>query len=433
MPSLTRVSILSWWPSDSANPMPAFTYTALNPTGQQLSGKLQAGSRAEAFRRLESQALTPVRVLEESAAPGSAKALAAQAAADALPVRLKRPQLILFTEELADLLDGGLMIDQALRVMEERQESVAVRRIAGTLRNELREGSTVSKALKKASPSFDDLYINLVSAGEVSGSLPDVLRRLAANLTVIQELQSKVTSAMIYPAMLVIACIGLLIVFMTVLVPQLTSLLEGSGKKLPMATQMLMDFTRFFQSYWWAMLAFLVVFGLSFKSYIATANGRLWWHRTRMTLPLFGPVIATRFYAQFASSMGNLISNGIPLLNGLKLSTRATDNVFLQGLLTRVVGMVGEGASLSNALRKVGHFPSLLVDMIAVGETTGTLGRSLEKTALRYDKELDKRIKRLITFISPAIMIFMAVIVGTVAYSIVTAILETSQGIRSQG
>jgi general secretion pathway protein F/type IV pilus assembly protein PilC len=220
---------------------------------------------------------------------------------------------------------------------------------------------------------------------------------------------------------------------MTVLVPQLTSLLEGSGKKLPMATQLLMDFTHIFQAYWWAMLAFIIIFGLSFKSYIATTAGRMWWHRTRLKLPLFGPVIATRFYAQFASSMGNLISNGIPLLNGLKLSSRATDNIFLQGLLVRVVSMVGEGASLSNALKKVGHFPSLLVDMIAVGETTGTLGRSLEKTALRYDKELDKRIKTLITFISPTIMIFMAVIVGTVAYSIVTAILETSQGIRSQG
>ena len=412
--------------------MPSFTYTALNPTGQQVSGKLQVGTRAEVFRKLEQQSLTPMKVVEDASAAATAKGKAkAQAAGDFEQVKLKRAQLITFTEELADLLDGGLQIDQALRVMAERQDSPGIKKVADILRNELREGSTVSKALRKASPSFDDMYINMTAAGEASGSLPDILRRQAMNLNILHELQSKVTQAMIYPSMLTIACIGMIIVFTTVVVPQITSLLGSTGSKLPLATEVLIKVSAFLGSWWWLMLAVGTIAFLLFRGYVNTPVGRMWWGQARMKIPLLGPVIATRLYAQFAHSLGNLVVNGVPLLNALKLASKAMTNVFMQSQLSKAVALVGEGAALSNALRKVGEFPTLLVDMVAVGEQTGNLGRSLEKTAARYDKELDIRINRLTTFISPAIMVFMAVIVGTVAYSIVTAVFSTSQGIHS--
>lgn len=415
--------------------MPSFTYTALSPTGQQVSGKLQVGTRAEAFRKLEAQSLTPMKVLEEAGAAGAKGAAkgkgAAQAAVPDEVVKLKRAQLITFTEELADLLDGGLQIDQALRVMEERQDSPAIKKIASTLRNEIREGSTISKALRKASPSFDDMYVNMTAAGEASGSLPEILRRQAAGLNVLHELQSKVTQAMIYPSMLTIACIGMIIVFTTVVVPQITSLLTSTGTKLPLATEVLIKVSSFLASWWLIMVAVATVVFLSFRGYVNTPVGRMWWAKSKMDIPLMGPVVATRLYAQFAHSLGNLLVNGVPLLNALKLASKAMTNVFMQSQLSKAVALVGEGASLSNALRKVGEFPTLLVDMVAVGEQTGTLGRALEKTAARYDKELDIRINRLTTFISPAIMVFMAIIVGTVAYSIVTAVFSTSQGVHS--
>ncbi len=411
--------------------MPAFDYSALSATGHTVTGNLQAASRADVFRKLESQALTPVRVIEQ-ASPKTAAAAAAKAAASLEPVKLKRAQLIHFTEELADLLDGGLQIDQALRVMQERQDAAALRRVASILREELREGSSVAKALKKASPSFDDLYCNLVAAGEVSGSLASILRRLSANLTVMAELQSKVVSAMIYPAFLVGACIVLMIVFMTFMVPQITDLLAKSGQKLPAATQILIHFNAFFGRWWWVILTVLVIASLLFKGYINTPQGRFWWHQAKLKLPLFGPIIATRFYAQFAHSLGNLVTNGVPLLNSIRLVSKISANVFIQSLLAKVGGLVAEGAALSSGLRKTGEFPMMLVDMIAVGEQTGQLGKSLEKTAFRYDKELDKRIKRMTALISPVILIFMAVIVGVVAFSIVTAIFQSVSGIRGR-
>ncbi len=411
--------------------MPTFAYTALNSSGQTISGTLALASRAEVFRNLESQDLVPVKVAEMSKAASPAHSTTVRAL-DQGPAKLKRAQLILFTEELADMLDGGLQIDQALRVITERQEDPALRRVSTILRDQLREGSTVAKALKKASPSFDELYCNLVAAGEVSGSLAPILRRLAQNLVVLAELQSKVTQAMIYPAFLVGACVVLMIVFMTVMVPQITDLLDKGGQQLPMATQMLISFNSFLATWWWAILAVIIIFSLSFKAYIATPGGLLWWHEAKLKLPLFGPVLATRFYAQFAHSMGSLVGHGVPLLNSIRLVSKISANVFIQELLSKVTGLVAEGGSLSSSLKKVGHFPLMLVDMIAVGEQTGMLGKSLEKSAARYDKELDKRIKRMTAMISPIIILFMAIIVGVVAYSIISAVFSSVNGIRGR-
>jgi general secretion pathway protein F/type IV pilus assembly protein PilC len=406
--------------------MPAFAYTALTTTGQTVSGSVTVGSRAEAFRKIEAQALTPVKVTQEE----KSAAAKAKADADSGPVKLKRAQLIQFTEEVADLLDGGLQIDQAFRVMQERQEAEVMRQVATTMRNELREGSSVAKALKKASPSFDELYCNLAAAGEVSGSLPSILRRLASNLTVMAELQAKVTSAMIYPAFLIGACIVLMVVFMTFMVPQITDLMSKNGQQLPAATQLLISFNNFLASWWWAIAAAITALVLTFRGYISSPKGRLWWDETRLKLPLFGAIMSMRFYAQFAHSLGNLVTNGVPLLNSIRLVSKISANVFIQNLLAKVTAMVSEGAPLSTALRKAGSFPLLLADMIAVGEQTGQLGKSMEKCATRYDKELDKRIKRMTAMITPIILVIMAVMVGTVAYSIVAAIAQSVTGIR---
>lgn len=407
--------------------MPSFNYTALTATGQTVSGALTVTSKAEAFRQLESQSLTPVKVVQDEKAD-AAKAKAAEQTSG--PVKLKRAQLILFTEELADMLDGGLQIEQALRVLQERQEAEALRRVAATLRNEIREGSTVAKALKKASPSFDDLYCNLAAAGEVSGSLPSILRRLANNLSVMADLQTKVTSAMIYPAFLIGACIVLMIVFMTFMVPQITDLMSKNGQQLPAITQALISFNDFVAVWWWVILIILVSIFLAFRGYISSPSGRLWWDQTRLSLPLFGPIMSMRFFAQFSHSLGSLVTNGVPLMNSLRLVSKISSNLFITGLLTKVSSMVSEGAPLSTSLKKVGSFPLLLSDMIAVGEQTGQLGKSMEKCATRYDKELDVRIKRMTSMITPIILIFMAVIVGVVAYSIVAAISQSVTGIN---
>ena len=409
--------------------MPNFAYTALDSTGKQVTGSLAVTSRAEAYRKLEAQRLTPVKVNEDNKEKAAASAAAAQQKAGPPPT-MKRAQIILFTEELADLLDGGLQLEQALRVMHERQESAVLRRVSGAIRDQLREGAMFSKALQQASPSFDELYCNLAAAGEVSGSLPQILRRLAENINQMHELQAKVVSAMVYPAFLFGALIMLLIVFSTVLVPQLSEMLSKSRQELPAITKMLMSFSGIVGHWWWLGLTIIATIVLLFRMLVSTDGGKKWWHEAMLKLPLFGAVLAARFYAQFASSLGNLVNNGVPLLNAMKLTTKATPNVFLRGLLSNITLIIGEGVSLSGALRKVGHLPVLFVDMVAMGEQTGRLGYSLEKIAKRYDKELDGKIKRLTSLVTPVVLILMFAIVGVVAYAIVTSIFQAMTGLR---
>ncbi|WP_009962527.1 type II secretion system F family protein [Verrucomicrobium spinosum] len=409
--------------------MPAFAYTALDTSGKQVTGSLAVSTRAEVYRQLESQRLTPIKVAEETTA--AAKAAKEEAKDNSPAPVLKRAQLILFTEELADLMDGGLQLEQALRVMHERQESPVLRKVSGRIREQLREGATFSKALLQASPSFDEMYCNLATAGEVSGSLPQILRRLSASITQMHDLQSRVVAALVYPAFMFGALIMLLIVFSTVLLPGFVDMLSKSRTKLPFVMEMLGTFSDLVKHWWWLALAVIVSSVLLFRSYIAKESGKMWWDRAKLKIPLFGPVLTARFNAQFAASLGNLVNNGIPLLNALKLTAKSTSNVFLRGLLNQAAGIIGEGVSLSSALRKVGHLPVLLVDMVAMGEQTGRLGKSLEKIAARYDKELDGRVKRVTALITPIVLVILFVVVGVVAISIVTAIFETMTSVRA--
>jgi general secretion pathway protein F/type IV pilus assembly protein PilC len=409
--------------------MPSFTYTALDATGNTVRGSVATRNKAEAYRELDKLALLPVTVSEERA--GTAEG-AGGAAENVRPPRLKRSEVIHFTSELADMLDAGLQLERALRVMEERSAEPALRTVSLILRREIREGRKISAALRQASPSFDDLYVNLVAAGEASGSLPEILRRLARNLQVMHDLQSRVVGAMIYPMFLIAACTALVFAFSTVLMPQLTDLLGSSKQGMPLLTSLLVAFSDFMGRWWWMLLAGGVAGFLGFKGWVATPRGRRWWDEHKLRVPLFGPVLAAHFYAQFCQSLGNLVQNGVPLLNGLKLMLKAIPNVFLRERLAAVTALVAEGGALSGAMRKAEAFPPLLVDMLAVGEQTGNIGQAFAKLAARYDKELTLRIDRLTKLISPVVLIFMALIVGVVAYTIVTTLFQSAAGIRGR-
>lgn len=407
--------------------MPAFLYTAVDAAGNKVSGDLNCRNKSEAYRELEAKSLTPVQVdvIEDD----SAKARQKKSSAPSGPVALPRTALILLTEELADLLDAGLQLEQALRILHDRQQHKGIKAVAGILRDEIREGARFSQALKKASPSFDELYRNLVSAGEASGSLSDILSRLAVNLKQLNDLQKRTISAMIYPTVVMGFCVILLVVFSTVLMPMLTKLMKKSGQELPLVTELLIKFTDFINSWWWLILSIITVVFLVFKGYIATKSGRIWWDKTKLKLPAFGPVIAGRFYAQFSHSMANLVNNGVPLMNALQLMKRGTVNRYIQGQFETVVSDVGEGNSLSRTLSKRTDFPASLVDRVAIGEQSGELGRAFSKAAKKYDEELDTHISRLTSVLPMVMLVFVAIIVGVVAYSVITTIFGSMKGI----
>jgi type II secretory pathway component PulF len=411
--------------------MALFSYQAVRRDGGRVSGQVEAQSRTEAFRQLDRESLQPISLEQQEGA--ETRASRTPEVSGTLPtrnIRLSGSQIILFTEEMSDLLDAGLQLEPALRLMEERKELSGIKAVASALRQQVREGSSLSNALRLVSPSFGDLYCNLVTAGELSGSLPQLLRRQATFLVSMDDLRKKVVSALIYPSMIFFLGIGLIFLFMTYLVPQLTSLFQKTGKDLPLLTKILVQTSDFFSHFWWAIIGGFAAAVFGFFQLIRTPSGRAWWHTTQLRLPLFGSVLRGRYYAQFSQTMANLIANGIPLLNSLRLMITATGNVHLRSMTEKIVEMVGEGGSLSRALQRVGEFPPLFIDMIAVGEQTGDLAQALERIGRRYDKELNISIQRLTSLIQPVVILVMAAMVGLIAYSIINGIFDAISGLR---
>ena len=413
--------------------MATYSYNAVGRDGMRVSGQVEAQSRAEAFRKLDRDHLQPISLEQgDSNGTNATKSSTVAPPAETRNIRLSGAQIILFTEEMSDLLDAGLQLEPALKVMENRKELSGIKTVASALRQQVREGSSLSTALRLVSPSFGELFCNLVAAGEASGSLPQLLRRQATFLVMIDDLRKKVISALIYPALIFVLGIGLIFLFMTYLVPQLTTLFQKTGKDLPLLTRMLVQTSDFFSHYWWAMLAAVAAVVFGFLQLIRTPAGKRWWHRTQLHIPLFGPVLRGRFYSQFSQTMANLIENGIPLLSSLKLMTSAIGNLYLRTLMEKVVDAVGQGGSLSRALQKLDEFPPLFIDMIAVGEQTGDLALALERIGRRYDKELNIKIQRLTSLVQPVVILVMAGMVGAIAYSIINGIFDAVSGLRPQ-
>jgi len=426
--------------------MPLFAYKALAANGSVTTGELDATDRPEALRLLDRKGLQPVNLRETAGGGSSAKkndgkgktsdspraAAKAEGRADAKeavipegPIKLKRHEVVLFTEELSDMLGAGLQLEPALKSMENRQELGNLKAVSFKIRQIVRDGVNFSAALKKVSPSFGPLYCSLAAAGEASGALDTILKRQAHYLKTLAELQARLLLAMIYPSFLVLAGVGVSIVFVTVLIPQLTALIESSGGKMPLGAAILIAVSDFLSKWWIVIVLTLIAFFIFFKAWKDNDANKPVWDRIKLRLPLIGRVISSRFYVQFLETMANLVSNGLPLLRALELSRDATQNRSLRDHLNKVIEQVGDGRSFSKALIRNGAFPPLLIDMIAVGEQTGKIDQSLRRAAERYDKELDKDLQRIMALIMPTVLIIMAGLIGTMAYLMITAIFQT--------
>lgn len=407
--------------------MPAFTYEALVPGGGRTRGTLEAKSRQEALVQLSRQRLQPIRLQQEGAAGPATKTSGPGATAPA-ERQMNEGQIISFTEELGDLLDAGLQLEGALKMMEQRSEASSLKAVAESLRTQVREGVSLSRALKTASSSFSDLYCNLVAAGEVSGALGPILQRQVLYLKKLSDLKGRVVQALIYPMFVTGAGILLMGLFVVVLVPQLEMLFKT--QKPPLITQLLLGTSRFLVQWGWMVLVMVALGGIGFWQAIQKPAGRLWWDQARVKIPIAGPVLEAAFYAQFSQTLANLLGNGVTLLQAMQLVSRATPNTYYRVRLEKASEQISEGYSLSRGLRQVGGFSDTFLDLVAVGEQTGELAKSLDKAGARYEKEMDRRIQRITALIQPVIIVVIALVVGAVVYSIITSIFDAMSGMR---
>ncbi len=424
--------------------MARFLYEAVDGSGKRQSGELEADSRGQAFDRLTRQQLRPLRLGElaevvkqrpkprsnTEKSPRKEETSRVDFGTVGKGVRLKKREILQFTEELADLLDSGVRLEAGLGVLAGRKESRSVGAVAAHVRESLREGLSLSVALKRASPSFDELYLNMVQAGEQSGALATILRRQQEQIAMIEELKGKIRGALVYPAFMILAAGALMLVFMTFLVPQMRTLFSMGESSMPLVTQLMIRFSEGVLHWWW--LGLLLIGGAiaAFRFWIHSPTGRLWWDEKKLLLPRAGRVMATGMYAQVAQTLSVLLTNGIPLTGTLRLVQAATPNRYVKAALEDVQESVSDGASLSRALNRTGVFPGEFVDAVVLGEQTGDLAASLQKAAARYDKELAKSISALTAIIQPVIIVFMAIMVGLIAFSMMSGIFQAVNSLR---
>ena len=412
--------------------MPQFSYRARNAQGELVEGVLDCADRTVAIHQIEQQRCIPIRIEAIGARPESVDRRESNAPSPAPIQNLKIPQnqLLIFTEQLAHLLQAGMTLDEGLSILEKRLKQPRVQQMTRELHQALVDGRSFSQALREMPKIFPPLFTNLVAAGEASGALPEILLRLVKHLMQAKELRDRVQQALIYPAFLAIAGAALITVFITYMVPQLQGFISQIGGGLPLATRILIQINHVIVSYWW--LAGLIVVGaaVGFRAFVRTEEGRLSWDRFRLKIPGYGRVIRYRYYAQFSRTLGTLMQNGVPLLRALDLVSEIAGNRYLELKVIEARRAVVDGATLSAALSSMQIFPDLFTDMMAVGEQTGRFGETMQTIADVYERELDRNVGIISQLIPPVIIVVIALVVGLVVYSILDAVFTMTHSLQ---
>ncbi|MGZ5020974.1 MAG: type II secretion system F family protein [Chthoniobacterales bacterium] len=412
--------------------MPEYSYRARNMQGALVEGILNCPDRAVAIRQIEQLHYIPIRIEAVGAAPhvvtGGAPVVVTPATQN---LKIPHTQLLIFTEQLAHLLQAGMTLDEGLSVLQKRLKHPRVQQMTQALHQALVDGRSFSQALRDFPRIFPAIYVNLIAAGEASGALPEILRRLVEHLMQAKSLRDRVQQALIYPAFLAVAGAALMIVFITYMVPQLTNFMSQNGGTLPLPTRMLVSFHHMLTTYWW--VATLIVVGaiVGLRAFVRTDEGQATWDRIRLSFPGYGRIIKHRYYAQFSRTLGTLMENGVPLLKALDLVSEIAGNKYLERKLGDVRRAVIDGANLSAALSAQHLFPELFTDMMAVGEQTGHFAQTMQTIADVYERELDRTVKITSSLIPPVIIVLIAIVVGFVVYSILSAVFEMTSSLQT--
>ena len=424
--------------------MPQFSYRARNAQGGLVEGVLECTDRAVAIRQIEQLHYMPVRIeLVGSAPPPVAKTARSSApapvsiasptstsTAPAQKLKIPHGQLLIFTEQLGHLLKAGMTLDEGLSVLEKRLKQPRVQQMTHSLHQALVDGRSFSQALRDFPRIFPPIYVNLVAAGEASGALPDILSRLVEHLMQAKNLRDSVQQALIYPMFLALAGVALITLFITFMVPQLVGFMSQNGGALPLPTRILLGVNQAITNYWWLALAIAVGVVIAFRAFVRSDEGRIAWDRFRLMIPGYGRVIRHRYYAQFSRTLGTLMENGVPLLRAIDLVTEIAGNRYLEVKMAEVRRAVIDGATLSTALTAQQLFPDLFTDMMAVGEQTGHFSQTMQTIADVYERELDRTVKTISALIPPVIIVLIAIVVGFVVYSILSAVFEMTHSLQ---
>ena len=424
--------------------MAQFSYKARRRSGEVVEGLLDVADRSAALLQIERLGLFPVAV---DAAKGGA-AVPTQAVARgkvdwkaqlppsvrAVLSRKRKPklqELATFTQQLANLLKSGMPLTVALNSMTHLESKGISSDVSKELRADVMEGRSLSDAMAKQPRIFSELYVNMVKAGESSGALVDVLRRMADHFERFAQVQAKFTSALIYPAFVAVVGVGIMFFFMTYMLPKFMSIFQGMNVPLPMVTQMLVSISHIMSNVW-VLLGIAVVGGLIwllFDRFRSTKEGRLRVDQWKMGMPLFGKVLKLNLFGQFARTLSTLLENGVPVLTALKITEQIIPNYVLREAIAKTREEVTDGKTIAQPLARSKVFPQLMVDLVKIGEETGDVPGALKNVADTYENELSIALRVLTNMIEPVMIIIMALGVGFLLLSVLSAMFAITSNI----
>ncbi len=429
--------------------MPQFAYRARRRSGETVQGVLEVPDRSAALVQIERLGLFPITV---DAAKGAVVAAAAAAAAaerpagasvdlmDRLPTgvrayfkRKRKPklqELATFTQQLANLLNSGMPLAVALNSMTHLESRGIPAEVSKDLKQEVMEGRSLSDAMSRQSHIFSDLYVNMVKAGEQSGSLVEVLRRMASHYNQYAEVQGKFVTAMVYPLIVSLVGVALGLFFIYFMLPQFVTMFEGFNVALPLPTRILIKIGWTFTHLWWLLILIVLAVAGIFKRFKATTEGRRRLDIWKMKAPIFGKVIKLNLFAQFSRTLSTLLENGVPVLTALQITEQVIPNTLLQEAISRTREAVTDGKTIAQPLAQSRLFPQLMVDLVKIGEETGDVPGSLANLADTYEGELQISLRLMTTLLEPLLIVVMALGVGFLLISVLLPMFKLISNIN---
>jgi len=403
--------------------MPRYHYTAIAADGKKVKGAIAAESPYAARKHLRSRSVHPTAVTEiGSAAEGRASLLSVFS-------RSSKTQIIDFTKQLSTLLESGIKLTEALSVLSLQTSDARFKNALTDIRDRLVTGESFTDALRDYGDYFDVIFVSMVRVGEVTGSLGTSLSTIANFMEKRQRVESKVLTAMIYPIVLVLFCIGAIIILTTQVIPKIGEQIERTGQELPWITDQLMGVGYVLTSWWLVVVLaaiLAVVWGL--KRFLKTERGAYLRDKFMLSLPLLGPLIKQRVVSRFASTLSTLLSSGLPMAESLRVVSEVTGNTLMKRAIQQARERILAGADIATPLRDSGVIDPAIAHMVAVGEKSGELELMLRNISQNLESSTDVVIERLGAAVEPLIILFMAAIIGTIAYATILPILEVSAG-----
>lgn len=401
--------------------MPVFEYEALNSAGKAIRGIVDAESIRNARTKLRSQGVYPTEIREESSAP------AERGRPFGFLGRLKAKELAQTFRQLSTLLEAGIPLVSSLSALIRQSGNPTLKKILTQTRERVREGSTLADALSAHPQIFSDLFVGMIRAGEVSGTLALTLGRWADFSEHQVALRQRIRAALTYPVFMFVIGLGVLFFLMAFVIPTVTKIFSDVGQALPWPTLILISVSDFLSRFWWALMAGLVALGIWLHRALRGESGSYLWDRLKLKLPLAGPLHRKLAVARWSLTLGTLLTGGLPLLQALEFSRGVAGNRLLSQALAEARDRVREGEELAISLKASDLFPSIVLEMVSVGEKSGELGKMLEKVAVSLGNEAESDLRGLVALLEPVMILIMGVGVGFIALSILLPILEMSQ------